>query len=165
MGRENELSRLLRLIHRHRLVTLTGLGWAGKTQLALELSQRVGYRLRQVSALTHLGRVRAGRSVPEGLAHCRQALRLAHELGAKPYTLRTLTYLAELLLEHAPETSNDVAVWLDLVARHPGSEAYMRDRARSRLQSLTGFVEGAETPTLAAVVARLLEGAEGMLQT
>jgi predicted ATPase len=41
VGRENELSKLPELIARHRLVTLTGPGGIGKTQLGLEAGRRV----------------------------------------------------------------------------------------------------------------------------
>ena len=35
VGREDELSEIIRLLHSHRLVTLTGAGGSGKTRLAL----------------------------------------------------------------------------------------------------------------------------------
>ena len=35
VGREDELSEIIRLLHTHRLVTLTGAGGSGKTRLAL----------------------------------------------------------------------------------------------------------------------------------
>ncbi len=40
VGREAELDALARLLHRNRLVTLTGAGGVGKTRLALELASR-----------------------------------------------------------------------------------------------------------------------------
>ena len=38
VGREHQLAELRRLLHRSRLVTLTGPGGAGKTRLALRLA-------------------------------------------------------------------------------------------------------------------------------
>ena len=45
IGREQELTELGELLREHRLVTLTGVGGAGKTRLALEVAYTAGRRL------------------------------------------------------------------------------------------------------------------------
>jgi predicted ATPase len=67
VGRRDDLERLLELLERERLVTLTGAGGSGKTRLALEVAREVT-RGGEVVWLAELAPLREGGLVPQTVA-------------------------------------------------------------------------------------------------
>src|SRR5262245_38229129 len=67
VGREGEVTALVELLEVRRLVTLTGVGGAGKTRLALEVAARVAGRHRDGVRLVELAGLRDGALVPEAV--------------------------------------------------------------------------------------------------
>jgi predicted ATPase/DNA-binding SARP family transcriptional activator len=75
IGRTHELSELSALLDGHRLVTLVGVGGAGKTRLALEAASGCTKRFPDGVWLSDLGRVRGAEHVP---------LEVARVVGLRP---------------------------------------------------------------------------------
>lgn len=78
VGRDEELALVTEMCIRHRLVTLTGPGGAGKTSLATEAARAVADRFPDGVVLVHLAGVREADRVRPAVA---DALRLASDLG------------------------------------------------------------------------------------
>ena len=80
VGREHELSELVALLRRTRLLTLSGTGGSGKTRLALELARRVEGTYEAGAALVDLGFVGVPSAVPDTVAGVLDV----HELPGRP---------------------------------------------------------------------------------
>lgn len=91
VGREAELSEIETLLAEHRLVTLTGVGGAGKSRLGAEVARRSVKRFRDGVWLTALAGVADELLVPRSVA---ASLGLK-EQAAKPPTDILATYLAD----------------------------------------------------------------------
>jgi predicted ATPase/DNA-binding SARP family transcriptional activator len=90
VGRERELDALATLLRRHRLVTLTGLGGAGKTRLALEAASRQLESWRDGVWLVDLTAIADAELVPSTVAAAvgvESAAELAGELHARELLL------------------------------------------------------------------------------
>ena len=120
VGRDEDLARLIELLGRARLVTLTGPGGAGKTRLALELAGRVAERfadgtwLASLSGTTDAGlvpsavmeslgvRQTGGIPVVEALRYRLRAAELLLVLDNCEHLLDACTELASRLLAASP---------------------------------------------------------------
>lgn len=78
VGRDSELAELQALLSRHRLVTLTGPGGAGKTRLAVELGLRVQPRYPDGVWLVELAALTDGALLVQSVADC---LGVSEEVG------------------------------------------------------------------------------------
>ncbi len=79
IGRERELADIVALIAEHRLVTLTGVGGAGKTRLALQAASELVDRFRDGARFVELAPVNDPAAVPVAIA---SVLGVRHEKGA-----------------------------------------------------------------------------------
>ena len=102
IGREHEIATVLSMLHRGRLVTICGVGGAGKTRLAIEVAKRsrAGYGLTGDGGEVYwvpLGAVADPTEVPAAVA---TGIGLTGPLGDRPLApvLRTLRDRGALLV-------------------------------------------------------------------
>jgi predicted ATPase/DNA-binding CsgD family transcriptional regulator len=111
---------------------------------SLELNAEINDRHYLIQALSGLGDALLGSGVlPEAAQHYRQAVKSAAELRYTPLILTTLVGIGGLLLQTGHE-ERGVEV-LELVYRHPGSEAAVKEQALKRLSSY-GFAPPSSDP-------------------
>ncbi len=111
LGRQAQLSEVLRLVAAHRLVTLTGAGGIGKTRLALEVARHLQSELPDGAWLVELGPLTDPDLVSATVA---TALRLTLPAGASPDDVAQLLGTKHLLIvldncEHVIEAATSAA--------------------------------------------------------
>jgi predicted ATPase len=86
VGREDDIDRLLALVDHNQIVTLTGVGGAGKTSLAIEVARRSGERFTNGVVFVELAGLTDQRHAPQAVA---DALGLAVDPTAADGSLTT----------------------------------------------------------------------------
>ncbi len=120
-GREEDLSRAEAMIQDSRLITLAGVGGAGKTRLALELAERVAGRFPDGPWWCELGPVGADADVSGAVADA-----LALDGGLEQLTPRT----GLLILDNCEHVLDGSAAAIEeLLARAPGLRIVATSRA------------------------------------
>jgi hypothetical protein len=122
VGRAAEVTELTELLGARRLVTLTGVGGAGKTRLALEVAARVAGRHRDGVRLIELAGLRDGALVPEAV--------LAALDMRQPEARRTPTEVLCAALGH-----RDLLLVVDNCEHSPTAPASRSSRASSPMPS------------------------------
>ena len=132
VGRESELSILAQRLDDHscRILTLTGLGGAGKTTLALEIARRRAGRYREGVKLALLAAVGSPELLPAAIA---DALDLP-TAGAEPIERRIAEHLRDknllLVLDNFEHLLGGVALVSRLLAHAPAVQVLVTSRER-----------------------------------
>lgn len=117
IGREYEIAQVVRLLQRNRLITLTGVGGAGKTRLALQAAAEVLERFPDGAWLVELAPLADPRLVVQSVA---QVMGL-RELSGYPVDLALVNYLRAkrllLLLDNCEHLTQACAQLADLLLR------------------------------------------------
>lgn len=134
VGRDAEVAELVQLLGRHRLVTVTGPGGAGKTSLALPAAHRVPTDLD--TSLVELAAVSDPQSVAEQMA---SSLGLESGPSGDPTDQLLLSYFrdrrAVLVVDNGEHVLDGVAALLEgLLARSPGLTVVATSRERLGIQ-------------------------------
>lgn len=122
LGREDLLAEVDQLLGRHRLVTLTGTGGAGKTRLALEVASRAADRHRGGAFFVDLSTIESGAHVGAVAAHALGVRDTREESGTASLAAAAARALGDVpalvLLDNCEHVLAEAAAWVLTLLEH-----------------------------------------------
>ena len=155
IGRDADVARIVKVMHEHRLITLTGVGGCGKTRLALAIAAEVGELFEDGVCFVELASVADGARVAEVVTEA-----LGVRVGSRAHPDERLSAIAAFLarrdllivLDNCEHLLDDVAELVDAIMSS-GTQCRVLATSREALE-----VDGEQTHRVSSLATGARDG-------